>query len=104
MSHIYSMEEYYDFAYENGTKSDISINSIICWINAFLQKTKTPNKSCSSYGLKHLCEQCFNSYVSNEDMKKAMVKAGFLPVNPYELNWYFCISKRSPIFLMDTKK
>jgi len=37
-------------------------------------------------------------YVTNNQMKDAMLMEGFRPVKENELNWVFCISEKSPVF------
>ena len=58
----------------------------------------SPNRSWSSYGLKHLFENETPSsfYVSNGQFKGAMLIAGFLPVATETLNWVYRISQKSP--------
>lgn len=49
------------------------------WIENALTKTKNiNNKAPSSYGLKHICERAIGVYVSNDEMKKAMKRNGFI--------------------------
>ena len=37
-------------------------------------------------------------YLTNNEFKDAMLMCGYEPVNPNELNWNYCISKKSPAF------
>lgn len=53
------------------------------------------NHAFSSFGLKRLFRQQTGIPVSNGAIKGAMVKAGFLPKDQYEIVWYFRISRRS---------
>lgn len=41
----------------------------------------------TSYGLKHLAETHLGHYVSNGDMKGAMLAAGYEPIDPVVRNW-----------------
>lgn len=51
-------------------------------------------KDSSSYGMKHIFENSPTGfYVSNGQFKGAMLMAGFIPVNPHELNWNYKIDK-----------
>ena len=59
---------------------------------------KTPLLSNSSYGLKHMLERDTDIYMTNNQFKDAMLACDFLPVNERELNWHYCISRRSPAF------
>lgn len=63
------------------------------WVDNALVKTKILNSiSPSSYGLKHLCEESIGVYVSNEEIKAAMISKGFMVDDCNNLNWHFNIS------------
>ena len=47
---------------------------------------------------KHMLERDTDIYMTNNQFKDAMLACGFLPVNERELNWHYCISRRSPAF------
>jgi len=68
------------------------------WIKANIKPRKTVNDLHSSYGLKHIYERNTNIYVDNGTFKGAMQQAGFKPHNANDLNWIFCLSKKSPAF------
>lgn len=68
------------------------------WIFGKLWKRKTPNYEHSSYQLKHQIENELGIYLTNNQMKDAMLQEGFKPVKVNELNWYFYISQMSPAF------
>lgn len=68
------------------------------WIFGKLWKRETPNYQHSSYQLKHQIEKELGIYLTNNQMKDAMLLEGFQPVNERDLNWYFCISQKSPAF------
>lgn len=70
----------------------------IQWIEENIQARKTPLYNWSSYGIKHFLEHQSKLYMTNGEFKGAMLHCGHKPVNEHELNWYFCISKRSPAF------
>lgn len=64
------------------------------WIENALSKTKNVNKNASSsYGLKHFCEESIGVYVSNDEMKNAMIDFGFIS-DKKGVNWHFNISKK----------
>ena len=71
---------------------------IMDWIVNNLYPRKTPNYDRTSYGLKHLLERDTGIYLTNNEFKDAMLFCGFEPNNPDELNWTYCISKKSPAF------
>lgn len=51
-------------------------------------------KSRSSYGMKHVFEnEPYGFYTYNGQFKGAMLIAGFLPVNPHEMNWQYRVDK-----------
>lgn len=52
----------------------------------------------STYGMKHYLEYRTNIYLTNNQMKEAMLLCGFAPVEVDELNWRFRIKASSPIF------
>ncbi len=68
------------------------------WIFSKLVSRKTPNYNHDSYELKHLIESELGIYLTNNQMKDAMLQEGFIPVKENELNWHFCISEESPAF------
>ena len=59
---------------------------------------RTPNENHTSYGIKHILERDTGVYVTNNQMKDAMLGCGFEPRKVDELNWAFCISEKSPAF------
>ena len=65
------------------------------WISANLQPRKTINRHHTSYGLKHIAERFLGFYVSNDDMKAAMVACGFEAKQVSELNCSYNVSERS---------
>lgn len=67
------------------------------WIKQSLLPIASPNHDHTSYGIKHRFEKSAGGfYVTNGQFKGAMRLAGFEPVEAGEMNWTFCISKRSP--------
>lgn len=79
---------------ENHSEKEIEI---ICeWIRSNFIRTKTANFDKSSYGLKHILEDDTGIYLTNNEFKDVMLMCEYEPVNPNALNWYYCISKKSP--------
>ena len=71
------------------------------WVKENFIPTKTPNFNHSSYGLKHILERDIGIYMENNAFKGLMLKCGFYPVNVGDLNWCYCISKKSPGIVRD---
>lgn len=71
------------------------------WVKENLVQVKTPNPNNSSYGLKHILERDIGLYMGNNAFKGLMLQCGFYPVNVGDLNWCYCISKRSPGIVRD---
>ena len=63
------------------------------WIETYIFPAKTCNYWYSSYGLKQIFEWTVDFYVSNDEFKGAMLRNGYLPRDPFELNWNFMIRK-----------
>ena len=63
--------------------------ALLEWIRLAIKPAKTiaPN---TSYGIKHDFESV-GFYISNGQLKGAMLTAGYAPVDPDELNWEFKI-------------
>ena len=61
--------------------------------------SKSYNRRHTSYGFKHVAERILGFYVSNSDMKRAMIDAGFKadPMSLYDINWSFNVAESSPI-------
>lgn len=72
--------------------------AVLQWIMDNIEPRKTPNFHHSSYGIKALVERDCNFYISNNQMKDAMLIAGYKPAKINELNWYFSISEKSEAF------
>ena len=72
------------------------------WIFANIRRRESPNYEHDSYQLKHLIEKELGVYLTNNQMKDAMLNEGFFPVKENELNWHFFISQLSPAFKMKT--
>lgn len=65
------------------------------WIATHMRGRKTINDGYTSYGLKHMFEDCeVGFYISNGQFKGAMIAAGFTPCNPNMRNHCYCISQK----------
>lgn len=64
---------------------------VVLWIAMKIHERKTPNYGSTSYGLKHILENEFGIYLTNNQFKDAMYVTGHYPVNEKDLNWYFRI-------------
>ncbi len=82
--------------FDDLTQSDQE--KVLAWIKANILPRKTPLLSRSSYGMKHILQYQIGIYLSNNQFKEAMLNCGFKPIKEQELNWRFCISKKSPAF------
>lgn len=69
------------------------------WIAQNILPRKSPLLDSSSYGMKHILQEDTGVYLTNNQFKHAMLLCGYSPVNEHELNWHFCISKKSPAFM-----
>ena len=63
--------------------------ALICWIDYALEPDNDNLCPNHSYSLKHIYERDMGKYVTNGQFKGAMIKYGFDPVNPRELNCYY---------------
>lgn len=72
---------------------------VLNWIKANIKPRKTPMYRATSYGIKHILEDDLHLHLTNNQFKDAMLMCGFKPVDESELNWFYCISTRSPIFI-----
>lgn len=73
-------------------------DKVLAWIKANVKPRQTPLKYRTSYGMKHVLERRTNIYMTNNQFKEAMLRCGFYPVQIDALNWWYSISKASPIF------
>lgn len=76
---------------------------ILGWISNNIWSRKTPNMRHSSYGIKQPATRLTGVYVTNNQFKHAMMLSGYMPVDEWELNWHFCISEKSPIFVANKR-
>lgn len=95
------------YSIENGYIDDALITDhpkeqidLVCdWIRDNIRPRKTLMLERSSYGLKHDLQRDTKLYLTNNEFKDAMLLCGYQPVDANQLNWCYCISKRSPVFL-----
>lgn len=71
---------------------------VLKWIRENFLPRKTELPTSTSYGLKHILQRDTGIYLTNNEFKDAMMMCNFNPVDPNELNWTYCISKKSPAF------
>ena len=76
---------------------------ILTWIKNNIKPRKTPFLNKDSYGIKHLLEHDTGIHMTNNQFKDAMLTCGYYPVSEKELNWCYCISKKSPAFKAYTR-
>ena len=76
------------------------IDTVMNWIAENISARKTPLYGHTSYGIKHLLERDTQIYLTNNEFKDAKLQAGYKPVDPDELNWCYCISKKSKAFTL----
>ena len=89
----------WDDEYDGHRFSELSLENQILikkWFFDNFEPAKTyKTKAPSSYGLKHMAE-CIaaTDYISNDQMKDALLSWGFKPQNPHAYNWTFKIKFR----------
>ena len=77
-------------------------HKVIGWIEAnFIPSDRFILEYYTSYSLKHIVERDLGIYLTNNQMKDALLLCGYRPVNCRELNWRYKISPRSPAFTID---
>lgn len=94
----YTIENGYEDAALITNRSREEIDIAMQWIAENIRPRKTPLQGTTSYGLKHYLQSDTDLYLTNNEFKDAMLMAGYEPVDPNELNWRYCISKRSLAF------
>lgn len=66
-------------------------NEVLDWIDEFVSPAKRKYKG-TSYSLKHMVEKWYgNLYITNNQMKDAMMQKGYMPIDPNALNWEYRI-------------
>lgn len=100
----YSIENGYEDAGLITNHSQEEIDLVLNWIDANICPRKTPLLDYTSYGIKHILQSDTGIYLTNNEFKDAMILCGYTPVNPDELNWCYCISRRSPAFDQNSRR
>ncbi len=68
------------------------------WIDYALEQDENYISPDSSYGLKHIFERDEGGfYITNGQLKGAMIHYGFDPVNPREINCYYRVRLRKEL-------
>jgi hypothetical protein len=62
---------------------------LLRWVDLVLYPTKSVWKDATSYGLKHAAEDDLGVYISNGQLKGAMLTAGFKASDLRDQNWHF---------------
>ena len=71
---------------------------ILDFIKANIRPRKTLNWSHTSYDIKHLITRLTGIYITDNQMKDAMLMCGFEPADEHWHNWIFYISEKSPLW------
>lgn len=100
----YSIENGYEDAGLITNHSQDEMKLVLNWIEENIHPRKTPLLDHTSYGIKHILEHDTKIYLTNNEFKDAMLMCDYKPVDPDELNWCYCISKRSPAFDQKLRK
>lgn len=79
--------------------SEAEQEKALAWIRANIFPRLTPLKRRTSYGMKHTLERRTRIYMTNNQFKEAMLLCGFYPAQTDALNWWYCLSKKSPVFV-----
>lgn len=69
-------------------------------ISQYLRPRKSQNLRHHSYGLKHQFERHMPSgYLTNDQMKGAMLAAGYEAGHTWDIYWTFNVSESSPLYV-----
>lgn len=75
------------------------------WIKANVRPKKMPIFTSRSKDLRERMSEDIRNYAYDSgEFKGAMLYCGFFPLNPYEGNWRFAISRLSPVFWKKQKR
>lgn len=75
-------------------------DALVNWCIENFTHIKSFNNNHTSYNFKHWAEDTLpemDGYVSNGEMKGAMIVAGFYPKDPENINCHYKVSEKSPI-------
>lgn len=65
--------------------------AVLGWIHDNITPASRTCKDGTSYGIKHLVQYELGIYMTNNQFKDAMLYAGYIPVNQFDLNWEYKI-------------
>jgi len=65
--------------------------AVLGWIHDNIAPASRTHKGGTSYGIKHLIQFELGIYMTNNQFKDAMLYAGYIPVNQFDLNWKYKI-------------
>ena len=107
--HPFSSEKDYSLF----TDLPIDYQKLCCyWVNKYCIPAASYHRFRTSYGMKHILEQCTKIYMTNNQFKDLMMIKGFAPKNPHCLNWSFKVREaplreaektKTPIQLQELK-
>ena len=63
------------------------------WVEKVCKPAVALNRYHTSYGLKHILENCIGIYMTNNQFKDLMLMCSFKPKYEQELNWQFFIQE-----------
>ena len=81
---------------DNALMADFSPNErriVQEWIRDTFNPIKTYNKKHSTYSLKHLLQSKTGIYLTNNQMKDALLKMGYICQNEHKINWLVNVSE-----------
>lgn len=73
---------------------------VLSWLWWNIYPAKKRLQGHTTYGMKHILQQRTHIYLSNNQMKEAMLRLGFFPCVVDAYNWEFNIRQSSPIFIV----
>lgn len=96
MNKIIEFNQDFNSPYQFNLLNEKEQNRIIEWIEQRLlpYKIKSFNQSDSSMAIKRLYEKETGDYVTNGELKGAMLKVGFKTKDKTLMNWIFNVSKK----------
>lgn len=68
---------------------------VLKWIDNNIVPRKTPNPTYHTYRLKHIIQWATGIYMTENQFKDAMLKAGYYPIDKYDSSWTFTIGFRN---------
>ena len=89
----------YNFDGDTKLLSDLPENEqkmVLDWVSLYLRPSRN-GEHHNAYGLKHLMHSCNNLYISENQMKDALMMFGFEPMNPLEPTWWYRIKVKKRV-------